>query len=317
MVSPLATTVSKTNWADELAAERVRCQALEAKLAALERVAADAQQATQRRETELLAVLGALPMATVLLDEDNQVRFVNQACRNMFGLATNSLQRLNAQRNASGLLAFPQLLADPESVRARVRALWAGNKTSLNNDFTLADGRVVSLDYLVLEDAGAGRLLCCRDVTAQRRDGEQLTEQQMFCEDALMNLPGGVSVLDANLRYLFVNAAVEPDPGLRAALVGANTAEGNALRGRSQPMAEQRQQRLEQAVQQRREVTWEEKLVHSTGERCWLVSAQPLFGPDGALRMVILSGVDITDRLRVEQKMAHQREFYEAIQHEP
>ncbi|TPG71703.1 response regulator [Hymenobacter nivis] len=313
MVSFPPATGLKPDLAAELAAERARCLALEARVAALEQEVATAQQAAHRHENELLAVLRAIPVATMLLDGNNQVRFVSDECRDMFALPADSVQDLNEQRNASGMLADQRLLADPVSVGARMQAMREANQTSLNNDFALADGRIIAVDYLVLDGGGAGYLLSARDVTKQRRTEQQLVEQQAFYEDVLMHLPSAVSVLDADLRYLFVNATSEPDQALRRAMVGCNTTESYGLRGRSQLQAELRQQRLERAVQQRREVTWEERLLYSGKERCWLGSAQPLFGPDGALRMVMLTGIDISERLRIEQKMAHQREFYEAI----
>ncbi|OGX91873.1 PAS domain-containing protein [Hymenobacter coccineus] len=231
---------------------------MEVKLAAAEQAVAEAQQAAQRHENEMLAVLQAIPVATMLLDGNNQVRYVNHKCRDMFGLSTDSLQRLNEQRNASGMLANPQLLADPENVRVQLRAMRAINHTSLNNDFTLTDGRIIAVDYLVLDGVGAGHLFSARDVTSQRRTEQQLAEQQAFYNDVITNLPAAVSVLGADLRYLFVNAVAEPNPKVRAAIVGTDTAECYVLRGRSKLQAEQRQQHLERAVQQRREVTWEE-----------------------------------------------------------
>ncbi|MFD1466978.1 response regulator [Hymenobacter caeli] len=298
-----------------LKATEARLAAAEARLRAADLLLAEARQTAQRHEDELLAVVQTLPVGLLLLDNKREVRLINRHYQQLFGL-TKDASSPDARTNAVGIVPIEHLFADPEAFMADAQDRDHANQSTFNDDYALVDGRIFSFDYLVLPGADAGRLVCCRDVTDQRLAARQLAEQRAFYEDVLTRLPMAVSVLDADLRYRFINAAAEPTPEVRAALLGRTIPEGYTIRGRSPLLAEQRQQRVEAALRQRREVTWDEKLTYATGERHWLGAAQPLFGPDGALRVVVISGVDITDRLRVEQKMVQQREFYETILNE-
>ena len=70
---------------------------------------------------------------------------------------------------------------------------------------------------------------------------------------------------------------------------------------------------FEQAVRERREVEWEEYLTHLTPASHLLRRFRPVFAADGTLRMVVSSGLDITDRVAANHKLTEQRQFYESI----
>jgi PAS domain S-box-containing protein len=150
------------------------------------------------------------------------------------------------------------------------------------------------------------------DVTQLRKTEQQLAEQREFYESILEQLPSAVAVFDSHHNYLFVNAGVEPDPAIRAWLIGKNNFEACHYRHLPMAQAEHRQDLFEQAVRERREITWEETISYPSGPRYMLRSFRPLFDPDGTLRLVISTGNDITERQRAE-KLQRQSEdrFYE------
>ncbi|UOQ68674.1 PAS domain-containing hybrid sensor histidine kinase/response regulator [Hymenobacter volaticus] len=292
----------------------------------------------------------------------------------------------------------------------------AGN-TTLNEEFVLADGRVVELDYLVLAQGQAGRLLCYRDVTerhlreAQLRalsyipeqnpnaiirlsatgeviyanpaaspllqvmakdepDGfgvlrsrlltlvqrvlgtseqqqqeltvagqhylftaaavpdeayatlyltdvtarqqveQQLAEQRLFYENTLSQVPMAVAVIDTDFRYMFVNPALEPDPTLRAWMVGKTNEESGAFRERPSAIIARRRQCFNQALREKREVSWEENFYKGGGMASILFQLRPVVEPDGSIRRLIASGIDLTARKQAEE---HQRQSEELV----
>ena len=154
------------------------------------------------------------------------------------------------------------------------------------------------------------------DITIRYEAERQLSEQREFYETILMEVPAAVCAFDAEHRYLFVNQFIAPDPELRRWMIGKTNEETARHRGRTRATTERRRTFFEQAVRERREVMWEEQLAHLTPARYLLRRFRPVFAADGTLRMVVSSGLDITERHAADRKLAEQRQFYETILNE-
>ncbi|MBC6609385.1 PAS domain S-box protein [Hymenobacter sp. BT507] len=153
------------------------------------------------------------------------------------------------------------------------------------------------------------------DVTTILQAKQALLEQQLFYETILMEVPAGVAVFDVEHRYLFVNPAVEPDPAMRRQMLGKTTREVCQMRQRSEEVVQKRERAFAEAIDNRRESVWEEQIVeHATGKlQHWLRRSWAITGPNGNVRMVVSSGLNITKRKEAEEAAARQREFYESI----
>ncbi|MBX0292569.1 PAS domain S-box protein [Hymenobacter sp. HSC-4F20] len=141
------------------------------------------------------------------------------------------------------------------------------------------------------------------DITQVKDAEKRLVEQQEFYETVLNQLPADVAVFDTEHRYQFVNPAAIRDASLREWIIGRTDFEYLEHRGRPLDLAHTRRAIFEQAVQQRRVVAWEETLTTSEGPRLSLRHMQPVFGPEGSLRMVIGYGLDITERHEAEEQV--------------
>ncbi|GAB3868145.1 hypothetical protein GCM10028824_12240 [Hymenobacter segetis] len=411
---------SDTDWAALVAAERTRREQAEAALAvahaqaaALEGQLAAAAVSAQRYQTQLMALVQHLPAGLVLVDHEGQIQFINQQFRDLFGLPPVAGPLEGGPPIPPSAVFIGNAFADPAAFAARARELNAAGQTTLQEEFRLADGRVVELDYLVLDTVRAGRLICYRDVTerhqrdaeirtlsfipqqnpnpilrltatgeviynnpaaqpllqtlaadasgdfqpllhalvqaalrtpaqqqqeltvagqhylctavavpgekyvtlyltditARQQAGQQLAEQRTFYESILEQVPTAVAVFDTLHRYLFVNPVVEPDPVLRAWMLGQTSEAASAQRGRPAAIIAQRTAAFAKALHTWAEVTWEETYP---GPRYLQRSYRPVQGPDGT-PLVIASGTDITASKQAEQEIARQQEFYESI----
>ncbi|MBH8567288.1 PAS domain S-box protein [Microvirga sp. STS02] len=411
---------SDADWAALVAAERARREQAEAALAvaqaqaaALEAQLAAAAVGAQRYYTQLTALVQHLPAGLVLVDHAGQIQFVNQQFWDLFGLPPVAGPLEAEPPIPYSAVYIDNRFADPAAFTARARALNAAGQTALHEVFRLADGRMVELDYLVLDTVGAGRLICYRDVTERhQRDAEirtlsfipqqtpnpilrltsageviyanpaaqpllqalaadaqghlpqrlyalvqaalcvpehqqqelpvdgqhylctavagpdqetvtlyltnitarqlaerQLAEQRTFYESILEQVPTAVAVFDTLHRYLFVNPVVEPDPALRAWMLGQTSEAASKYRGRPAAIIEQRTAAFAKALHTWAEVTWEETYP---GPQYLLRSYRPVQGHDGT-PLVIASGTDITASKQAEQEIARQQEFYESI----
>jgi PAS domain S-box-containing protein len=139
------------------------------------------------------------------------------------------------------------------------------------------------------------------NITLLRQAEQQLAEQRAFYESILQNLPVAITALNEHHEYLYVNPAVEPDAALRQWLIGKSSAEGGTRRHRSPGLLANREKMFALAVRERRDVTWEEQVDYATGPVHVMRRNRPVYSPDGALRMVLSTGIDISERQQMEE----------------
>jgi len=135
-------------------------------------------------------------------------------------------------------------------------------------------------------------------------DQQGVQDQLEFYEAVLTHLPAVVTVLGPDQRYRYVNPYAEPDPAQRQARVGLTFADHCAAKGLPLALATRRQQLFEQAARTRQLVSWEEEWPSPAGDlgKYWLCSYQPVFATDGALRLVMCYGLDVTIRRAAEAR---------------
>ncbi|TPG66613.1 PAS domain-containing protein [Hymenobacter nivis] len=292
-------------------AEAALAQA-QARIAALEDQLAASAGTAQRHYAQLNALVQALQVGLVLVDPEGQIQFVNQFFWELFGLAPVANPAAGAPPLVPADVQINQVFADPAAFKMRVRDLNAAGGTALREVFALADGRVVELDYLVLDQGRGGRLICYRDVTERHQRDAQLAGQRAFYEHVLEQIPTAVAVFDDAHRYLYVNPALEPDPARRAQMLGQTSAAACPSRWRTPGTEAHRAAAFAEAVRTQRPVAWNETHTGDTEPRHFQIRYQPAPGPAGA-QWVISTGTDITERKRAEERLANQQEFYESV----
>ncbi|MFC6225840.1 PAS domain S-box protein [Hymenobacter artigasi] len=415
---------SDADPAVQMAAEQTRREQAEASLAearahiaALRQELATTASSAQRYHAQLTSFVQNLQAGLVLVDQEGQIQFVNQHFWELFGLSPVVGPTDGGPAISFASIAIDNLCRAPAAFAARAQELHQAGETVLREEFVLADGRTLELDYLVLDSMQAGRLICYRDVTerhqreaqlnmlsyipeqnpnptlrlsatgdvlytnpaaapllqalaaaapedlqqgllalvqaalltpeqhqqelavageyylctavavpgqqcvtlyltnitARRQAEEQLRVQRAFYDRVLEQVPTAVAVFDARHRYLFLNPMVEPDPAIRAWMLGKTSEEAGAHRQRPVTIRRQRAAAFAEAVRDHQAVSWEEASLDPNGHmRNMLMHFSPVRGADGEL-LVISSGIDITDRKQAEEKMARQQEFYESI----
>jgi signal transduction histidine kinase/DNA-binding NarL/FixJ family response regulator len=228
-------------------------------------------------------------------------------------LNPNPILRLNAGGELLYANVAAELLAQemrqtgpsrvrPQLVQAAVQALRTGE----------AARREVSANHLhyllftvpVIEEGYA--MLYLTDITARRQAEQATRDQREFYETILGHLPATVLVLDADQRYLYGNPYSEPDATARSRRAGSTFGDYFKDKGLPAALASRRQRLFERAVRTRELVSWEEKWPGTASgmqhTQYWHCFYQPVFGPEGVLRLVICYGLDITTRRLAEEQ---------------
>ena len=206
---------------------------------------------------------------------------------------------------AAEVLALELRSSGPSALRPRL--LSAAAEALQTGQTQVRELRSGGRDYVLHavptpEDAGA--LLYLTNITAQRAAEQQLREQQDLHELMMYHLPASVSVLDADQRCRYHNAHDPSGPDRPDWRIGHTFSEFCLQYGLPFTLATRRRRLFESAVQTRTTVEWEEQwLSRSDGQRptYWLRSYQPVFEPDGRLRLMMSYGLDITRRKEAEE----------------
>ncbi|UOG74361.1 PAS domain-containing protein [Hymenobacter tibetensis] len=281
-----------------LAAEQDRRREAEAALAvaqtritALEQQLTEAQESGRRHQAQLAALVQNLPVGLLLVDPAGQIQLVNSYFRSLFNLPPTAVLADRYPSAAPDTVSIDTAFQDPAAFSARARAIHQAGKTILNQEFVLADGRVVELDYLVLEEGQAGRLICYRDVSERHLREGQLRTLSYIPEQS----PNAVVRLSAAGEVIYANPAAGP---LLRALAIEEANEVGLLRTRLVDLV---QHVLHTSGQQQQEL--------QVANRHYLFTAVAV--PDEKYATLYLT--EVTARQQVEQQLGEQRLFYETI----
>ena len=138
----------------------------------------------------------------------------------------------------------------------------------------------------------------------KRMHVREAQERTALYASVLNNVPIQIAVLGADHRYLYCNPESIKNDAIRAWIIGKNDFEYCEYRGFSVEIAQKRWARLEEAVEKRGSVSWEETFVDPQGNTLhhWR-NMMPLFSPAGELEAVLGYGRDITEGKRVRDEL--------------
>ena len=181
-------------------------------------------------------------------------------------------------------------------------AVWAAGESS-EHELDVAGHNFLVCVVPVQEEGELYTLFCLTDVTKLRAAKTELREQHTFYEALLQHMPAAVSVLDVEQRLTYRNPAGN---ALRQQ-AGLGHTFGEFCQANDLPsaLAERRKRMFQRAIAQRTGVDWEEEWpgVDAEPPVHWLRSYQPVFHADGALRVVISYGLDVTGRRQAEAQV--------------
>ncbi|AMJ67641.1 PAS domain-containing hybrid sensor histidine kinase/response regulator [Hymenobacter sp. PAMC 26628] len=198
----------------------------------------------------------------------------------------------------------PELVGGPGTparqwMNATAAAVWAAGESG-EHELDVAGHNFLVCVVPVQDEGEVYTLFYLTDVTKLRATETELREQHTFYEALLRHMPAAVSVLDPEQRLTYRNPAgnaLRQQAGL-----GETFSDFCHVNDLPAALAERRKRMFQRAVSQRTGVDWEEEWpgVNAEPPVYWLRSYQPVFYADGALRVVISYGLDVTGRRRAE-----------------
>ncbi|SMB93608.1 putative PAS/PAC sensor protein [Hymenobacter roseosalivarius DSM 11622] len=268
--------------------ERTHRKRAEQELAALRHELHVAQANALRYQSRLTALAQNLKMGIMLVDDAARVLMINRPYCQLFGIS----EAPESLYGATGLEIAARSQhnhPDPAAYLARVVELRAAGRTLMNEEVILADGRVLERDYIVLDDALAGRLVCYRDITIRYRRNARANTISLLAQQS----PNPILRLTPGGELLYANPAAYP-------LAQLYKLDGSPNELHTQLVALVALA-LRTASHHQREI--------SVANEHYLLIVAPVPGETYAS----LYFTNITARHRAEEKLGAQREFYETV----
>lgn len=140
------------------------------------------------------------------------------------------------------------------------------------------------------------------ELDAARQKAEHAAESQRFFRHVLDFIPADIAVIDSSQRYLFVNKSAIKDPEVREWIIGKTDGEYHAFRGNPAAFSAARKRDFDEVLTTKQPKTLEEKIQRQGKEAEYnLRILHPVLNSDGEADIVIVYGVNITERKRAEE----------------
>jgi signal transduction histidine kinase/DNA-binding NarL/FixJ family response regulator len=291
----------------------VSAQSADEQIAALQSALAETQAALRAAEQRLAeqqrfqeVVFDHLKVEVAVFDTQHRYLFVNELC-----FSNPDMRKWIVGKDDFEYCAYRQRPIELAQQRREAfnRAVQSHTEEAWEETLTSADGhRQVKRHFIPVFAADGSLELVVgtgTDVTARREAEQKLIEQREFYEFVFDQLPCDIGVFDAQFRYVYVNAAGIRNPAVREWVIGKDNFEYCRQYNHPIALAEGRHARMSEAARERRLVTFEETFLRPEGTRHQYRCMQPVFHPDGSLNIIVAYGLDITDRVAIEQQLRH------------
>ncbi|RZM29858.1 MAG: PAS domain S-box protein [Pedobacter sp.] len=143
------------------------------------------------------------------------------------------------------------------------------------------------------------------DISARKQITYELDKQKAFYENILNKIPTDIAVFDTNHRYVFLNPGAIKNEELRKYIIGKDDFEYAAYRNRDDSVAKKRREQFLEATRTGKEIRWQDSTRNADGEvLTTLRRLFPVYDENGKLYLLIGFGIDITDRITMEEKQS-------------
>ncbi|MFO8100111.1 MAG: ATP-binding protein [Salinibacter sp.] len=148
----------------------------------------------------------------------------------------------------------------------------------------------------------------------RKKAGRRLQETRDFYRQVLDQLPIELAIFDTDGRFRYVNPEGIGDPKRRDWIQGRTHMEYGRRHGLDVELGRRRDEAIRTAAREQRTTRIEEAIETDEGPRHYVRIHKPVTGPEGTVQSVIGCGLDVTSRVRYEQRLRAAKEDAEAAQ---
>jgi PAS domain S-box-containing protein len=259
-----------------------------------------AEEALQTAYQRFHIILSSLYGGILLVNNDSQVEFANEAFCNLFDL-NESPEKLIGFSAPEMIIKISAAYADPTAAVTRIREILAGGQPVRGEELAMARGRTYMRDFIpiVLNGKQYGRLWNHIDITERKRAEEALRQSEENFSKAFKSSPAALLITRlADGKFLELNDAYTAIVGYEhQELLGRHTKDFNIYIHPSDRQA------IVEQLQRRGSVRdFETSIRHRSGSIRHVIANQELltFNNEACILTHLL---DITQRKRAEENV--------------
>lgn len=251
----------------------------------------------------LQILVANLPQGVLLVDAERKITICNKQLCHLFKVPHEPEQLIG--KHPSEFLNQHLFIEDISIIADRIHHLVENKVPVYEDELKLSDGRILLRDYIpVWIDAQfEGHMWIFYDETENFKAARSIEIQKKFYENILNSIPTDIAVFSPSQQYLFLNPQAVKDDCLRNWLIGKTDFDYCALREKDISIAQKRRDIFLNAIENKKEVEWEEVLDTSHGNKSYLRKMSPVYDEEGKLEIVIGYGLNITERKKIEAQI--------------
>lgn len=247
-----------------------------------------------------------LEHAVLMETANREILLVNQKFCDLFQINASPLSLIGADC-ANAANQVKHLFANPAAFVEEVEGLQREKKKQLGRSVQLANGRVLSRDFIPLWEDGkfTGQIWSYTDITnSYNSEQKVLLNQKEFLEEILNQIPYEIAVLDADSNYLFVNPCFIADAEIRKWVVGKSDKDLVTKLQLPINLVSLRKANFLKAVYSKSQVEFHETVLTERGEQQYFMRRFfPVLNEEKEVLQIIAIGQNITSAVEAEKKL--------------
>jgi PAS domain S-box-containing protein len=276
------------------------------------------EQQLKNSEARLSALINNFNAAVLFEDINRNIIFVNKALYKIIEPPSADFSLVGAN-SAHALEHVKQLFRYPNEEISRIDEIVANRNLVASKLVEMASGSILKQQFIpvVVDSQETGFLWIYEDVTESINYENKIIEQREYFHRILNELPADIMMFDLQQKFEFINKNAVRNDEMREWLIGKDMYDYCSRKGIDISRAVQRDSMFRQAVDTKRALSNIDKHILPDGsEKYMLRFLYPFLDNDGNPEYVVGFGMDITERVLNEIKIAEQREYYHEILNE-
>ena len=276
------------------------------------------EQQLKNSEARLSALINNFNAAVLFEDINRNIIFVNKALYKIIEAPSADFSLVGAN-SADSLEYVKHLFRYPDEELTRINDIVANRSLVASKQVEMADGKILKQQFIpvVVDSKESGFLWIYEDVTEWFNHEKKIIEQREYFHRILNELPADVMMFNLQQKFEFINKNAVRSDEMRAWLIGKDMYDYCARKGIDNSRAVQRDSMFREAVSTKKAMSNIDKHILPDGsEKFMLRFLYPFLDNDGNPEYVVGFGMDVTDQIFTEKKIAEQREYYHEILNE-
>ena len=216
-------------------------------------------------ENVLTSLINNLPFGVVLVDNNDQVLYINSKFYQLFNIEETRLATKSEQLQEVFEYCIKQNMQKTNSFKSSDEFKEKG--TVQEYVFQTAKGSFIEQVFIPIpkSDYYGGNLWIFSDVTNKVTVETELVIQKKFTEDVLNGIPTDIAVFDKNGNYIFVNPHGIKNEEIRKWIIGKSNYDYYRFKGVSDEIAKKREEVFLQTIHQKDGIEWVDEHINKQG----------------------------------------------------